>query len=88
MSQKNPRPNADDRRANDPDPATTTFLIVAILFSAVIMLTVVGILIWQLGWKFLGVLGAAFVLFVVGSLLRDAIHYARLRQYRTTLLKK
>lgn len=52
-----------------------TFLL-AILASVALMLAVLGILIFTLGWQVLYVLGAAFVLFIAVCVGRDFLRAA------------
>lgn len=49
------------------------FFLAAIFASIALTLTALGILIAVLGWQVLFVLGAALFLFVIASLIRDAL---------------
>lgn len=52
------------------------------LVSVLIVPTIIGILIWRLGWMVIVVLGAALLLFVLISMVRDGLANRRANQYR------
>lgn len=53
--------------------------LLALFLSIVFIAAALGVLVWALGWGVLLVLGAAFVIFIVLSIARDAIQDARAR---------